>query len=293
MVGINPNLTAQEALTVLRNTSTPLTNASCVRPTGRDCGAGLINALAAVQAVGQPSTPTATSGQTLAVSPNPVDFGATASEVSLTLANTTASDVSYSIDTVNWHETNPAPFVADLLGGDPLSGTIPVGGSVTMTMFLDRSKIPADGQYAFEYVFEVNGQQELVFGRFVQGGSAGTPTGETLVASVLLDENGDLLTNNGDVVLGGAVFYQNFAPAYDFEAVPGNHLVLAWVDENATGEIDDGDFIGVYDEEGVLVTEQVGKDGIDVSLSQSAGTAEFSSETEFGAALEGALKELR
>jgi len=162
-----------------------------------------------------------------------------------------------------------------------------------MTMFLDRSKIPADGQYAFEYVFEVNGQPELVFGRFVQGGSSGTPTGETLVASVLLDENGELLTDNGDVVLGGAVFYQTFAPTYDFEAVPGNHLVLAWVDENATGDVDNGDFVGIYDQEGVLVTEQVGKDGIDVALSQSAGTTAFGSETEFGTVLEGVLKELR
>lgn len=276
MAGINPDITAQEALTILRNTAVPLSPASCARPTGKDCGAGLINAYGAIQAVGQPSVPTA-SGQTLAVTPNPIDFSSSSSQVSLTLTNPTNAAISYSITDVNWYETNPAPYVTDLLAGENTNGSIPAGGSTKMTMTLDRSKIPADGQYSFDYIFNVNGQPELIFGRFSQGAATGTPTGSTLVASFLLDRDGELLEEaNGDLVVGAAEIYDRFVPAYAMDAVQGNHFVVAWVDQNANAEVDDGDFIGVVDET-VTVTQTAGQDNVDVTVSQSFGVASFES----------------
>lgn len=271
MKGLDPNLTGEEALSILRGTAVPLSPASCARSTGKDCGAGLMDAFRAIQAVGNPAGPTVGT-QKVAYNPDPLDFGSSQSEITLTLTNTSAAAVSYSVTDVNWLPTNPTPFIQGLLGGDPTSGTILAGQTATMTMFLDRSLIEADGSYAFEYVFMLDGEPRSLLGRFHQGVVAQEPTGSTFVVSFLADENGQLITDaNEAFVVGGAVLYDSFVPAYAFDAAPGQHLVIAWVDENANEEVDDGDYIGVY-QDGVLVTETQGKAGIDVVVGRSLST---------------------
>jgi serine protease len=276
MKGLNPTLTAADALAILRATANPLTPASCQRATGRDCGAGLINAFAAVQAVGKPTIP-ASAGQAVSFNLNPVEFGSSLNELSLTLNNTSAAAVNFSISDVNWLSTNPTPFITDLLGGDMSSGTIPAGGSVTMKVWLDRTKLSVDGTYAFEYKFIINGQEQLLLGRFSQGDATQNPTGPTLVASFLMDDQNMLLVNKDEqFVLGGAQLYQKYVKDYNYKAIAGNHLVIAWVDENKSSEIDSGDFIGVY-KDGVLISSKDGRDHIDVPISPSFGTTAASS----------------
>ncbi|MCA9840030.1 MAG: S8 family peptidase [Trueperaceae bacterium] len=275
MKGLNPALTASDALAILRATANPLTPASCQRTTGRDCGAGLINAFAAIQAVGKPTVP-AEAGQTIAFNPNPVDFGSSSSELQLTLTNTSSSPASFSISDVNWLSTNPTPFITNLVGGSTGGGTIPAGASETMTVWLDRSLLTEAGVYAFEYKFIVNGKEQLLLGRFKHGELTDNPTGATLVASFLMDENDELIVDdNGQFIIGGAQLYQTYVDEYTYKAIPGNHLVIAWVDENTSGEIDSGDYIGVF-QDGVLITEKLGKDNVDVDIARSFGTTSTS-----------------
>jgi serine protease len=248
MKGLNANLTAEEALTIMRNTAIPMTPASCRRATRQDCGAGILNAYAAVRAV-TPQGPPAAAGQTVIFNPNPVDFGNSGSQVALTLTNTTSSPVTYTISSLNWLPTNPTPFPEGAFFGDPLSATIPANSTATMTMGLDRSRLSADGDYAFEYVFDIAGQTVNVLGRFSQGVASGEPTGPTAVFSGLIDANDRLIEDDeGNVVLGGVAVYDAFLSNYSFEAAVGRHFVIAWVDENRNSELDEGDFLGFYPE---------------------------------------------
>lgn len=50
-----PSLTRSEALTILKQTARPLSATACQRPSASDCGAGLVDAAAALQALSGPS----------------------------------------------------------------------------------------------------------------------------------------------------------------------------------------------------------------------------------------------
>lgn len=52
MKSLKPSLTPQEARTILQATATPMSAEACRRPTGAECGAGLVNAPAALRALG-------------------------------------------------------------------------------------------------------------------------------------------------------------------------------------------------------------------------------------------------
>ena len=52
MKSLKPSLTPQEARSILQATAVPMSAEACRRPTGAECGAGLINAPAALQALG-------------------------------------------------------------------------------------------------------------------------------------------------------------------------------------------------------------------------------------------------
>ncbi len=271
MKGINPSLTGDQALAIMRGTANPLSPAACKRATGQDCGAGMVDALRAIQAVGNPSGPTA-GGQTIAYNPDPVEFGSGLNEVTLSLTNTGATSANYSITDVNWFPTNPTDYPVDLLGGSPNSGTIPAGGTVQMNMWLDRSLLTADGSYAFEYAFMIDGQPRQLLGRFSQGVTSDSPSGSTFVVSFLADDQDQLLLDENDqFIVGGAKLYPEFVPEYAFAAVPGKHFVIAWVDTNANEEVDDGDYVGIY-QNGVLVGETTGKDSVNIDVARSLGS---------------------
>jgi serine protease len=62
MKSLKPTLTPQEAKAILQATATPMSAAACERPTGAECGAGLINAPAALQALGAAPPPPVAGG---------------------------------------------------------------------------------------------------------------------------------------------------------------------------------------------------------------------------------------
>jgi serine protease len=246
MVGLNPSLTASEIITILRNTADPLTPAACKRDTGRDCGPGLIDAFAALKAVSSGGT-TASAGGVLAFNPDPVEFGSSLETVKVTLTNTSSSSVTYSISEFQTSPANPGEIGDGALSGDPLSGTIAAGGTATISFGLDRSKVATDGNYALEYIFKIGSQEQRLLARFSKGVKGSEPTGSTLVASFMVDGKGNLVQDkDGNFVVGGAAAYEGFVKSYGFEAEPGEQAVIAWIDENKSEEVDQGDFIGIF-----------------------------------------------
>jgi subtilisin family serine protease len=62
MKSLKPTLTPQEAKAVLQATAIPMSAAACERPTGAECGAGLVNAPAALRALGAAPPPPVAGG---------------------------------------------------------------------------------------------------------------------------------------------------------------------------------------------------------------------------------------
>lgn len=298
MKGLDPNLTAERALTLIRQTAIPLTPAACNRPTRRDCGTGLINAEAVLAAMGGSSTtpPPAQTGEILSFTPNPVIFAPDTNTLEFTITNTSSSLATYKIEDVNWFsDSNGTPYVEGMLGvqnAQP-SGTLTAGSSVTITLSLDRDLIPADGEYSFEYVFTVNDQKESVVGRFSQGAETVNAKGKTTVVSFITEEDGSLKKENNEFVVGGAVEYSSFTTSYNYNAEPGTHFVVAWVDENGNEKVDSGDFVGNYD--GVVEVNAGEKEqDADVVVSFSLGANSLGGHgSSLNTAIENAVKNLK
>jgi serine protease len=277
MIGLNPSLTTSEIITILRNTADPLTPASCKRDTGRDCGPGLMDAFAALRAVDTGGT-TTSGGGVFAFNPDPVDFGTSLEILQVTLTNTSSSPVSYSLAEFVTAPNNPGEILDGALSGDALSGTIPARGKATVGLGLDRSKVAADGVYALEYIFTVGTQEQRLLARFSKGVKGSEPTGATLVASFMVDSKGNLVQDNdGNFVLGGGSVYEGFVKSYAFEAEPGEQAVIAWIDENKSEEVDQGDFIGIFPDT-VTVRAGATTDKIDLGV---AFVVQLSSRSDF------------
>ena len=122
---LEPSLTPDRALHILQETAKPLTTTQCGRAHSSDCGAGLIDAAAALSALqSTPETPEETP-----FSPDPLDFGRNAETLELTLHNPTASERSWTY--LGYHETagNPSDLPDDGVVNlpDDTSGNVPAG----------------------------------------------------------------------------------------------------------------------------------------------------------------------
>jgi serine protease len=266
MKAVKPDLTAQEALSVLRATARPLSAGQCNRPSGSECGAGLIDAFAALQALQGGVTPPPP-GQVV-FTPNLLDFGSTETEVGYTISNPGESTVTWTLLGFDEAVDNPAPLPDGALylpTGAPDSGSLTPGASVTTALGIDREAITVAGFYRLELVFDISGQEQSLEVRFTI--AASTPpslTGPMIVAAFIEDEEGELLLS-GFQESAGAI------SDYSFEVLAGDNIVIAWSDENDNGEIDQGDYLGVYPE---LVPVAAGQSvsGIDFQIDQIVST---------------------
>jgi serine protease len=93
MKALDPDLTQAEGLAALQATARPLSASDCTRPSGEECGAGLIDAAAALALVRDDEVPTPGVGD-LAFEPGALDFGTFTASLDVTLRNTGASPLS-------------------------------------------------------------------------------------------------------------------------------------------------------------------------------------------------------
>ncbi|HEX7021884.1 MAG TPA: S8 family peptidase, partial [Trueperaceae bacterium] len=263
MKGLQPSLTASQALAILQDTARPLTAADCKSTLASDCGAGLVDAFAALQALEGGAPPP--SAGALTFDPGLLDFGANpedTTELALTLTNSGGSSVTWQITSFRPAADNPGSLSDGAVyvpAGSPASGTLAPGASDTTHVGIDRTKAPADGFYQLNLVFDVNGVEQRVPVRFTVG-AADAPglSGPMIVAAFLEDAMGELQ-------LSGAEQSGGVISNYSFQALTGSNYVIAWSDENGNTEIDSGDYLGIYPQS-VQVTAGANLTGIDVRM---------------------------
>ena len=272
MKSIDPTLDLELALAILQATARPLTAAACERPTAGDCGAGLIDAAAALEMLQAGTVPTI-GGGAVAFSPNPLDYGSAQEVLTIRLTNTGAAAVSWSIEAFTEHPDNPgtmedgAVFLPDGAAG---SGVISAGASASTALGIDRSRVTADGAYQFALLFDVDGTEQQLTVRFRTGATTAPDLRGPMIVAAFIEDGA------GDFVLSGFQEGDSFFADYGFAVESGANFVIAWVDENDNLEIDAGDFIGIYPEV-VPVTPGAHLSGIDFAIERVV---------EVGAALE-------
>jgi serine protease len=262
MRALRPDLTGDEALTILRSTARPLSAAQCNRPLAGDCGAGLVDAYAALQSLSSPTPPPAPGGA-LSFSPNPLDFGVESTELPLTLTNTSGTSLEWQIVAFDVYEGNPGqiPDGTFYLPAGTLSGTLEAGGSATVTLGADRTLISAEGVYALDLIFSVSGNEQRLPVRLTKGSaSVAMPSGPFTVVAAVRDAQ-------GNYVPSGSQQSETFFPAYNVNVTPGENAIYGWADENGNGKIDQGDFLGTYPQ---LVPVAAGQSvqGVDFNVTQ-------------------------
>lgn len=260
MKALKPSLTTEEALGALRATAHKLTDGQCNgqgapgRTLGaNDCGAGLIDARAALQYIDDGST-TPVAGNLL-FQPAVLDYGATTTELTFELTNTGSANLSWSIDYFYDAVDNPGPVPGGdsgaifYLAGYPGSGTLAPGASTTTGFAIDRDALTEYGQYQVLIGIFVDGTEyDGPILRFYKLPETPAVAGPTVVeASIYV---------NDDWLVSGSQSSPSLLTSFDFRASPGQTVVGAWIDVNSNGVIDGGDYVGFH---GNLVQVEAGK----------------------------------
>ncbi len=262
MQALKPNLTPAQALSVLKSTAKPL-NANQCPPD--NCGAGLIDALAALQAVQKGDF-----GQgegVLNFNPQLLDFGSKTDELDLNLKNTGDKSLSYELLSYKEAKDNPAEApqgIIQISGSNP--GNLSVGENKTIRFRINRNLLSVAGLYKLELVFEVNNgiKTEPLFlpMRITKPKNEETKlSGPMIVAAFIRDTNG-IFQESGFQANQGVI------GNYSFEALVGGNFVIAWSDENNNVKIDEGDFLGAFPTVVNVATNQTSS-GVDIVLEPS------------------------
>lgn len=256
-----PALTAAEGLSILKETARPLSAAQCDRPSGSECGAGLIDAQAALARLNAPPP----RSLVLSASPN-----------ALTLNTGTSANISISISRTNFSEP-----VALSVSGQP-SGTTPsfnpaspvTGNSTTLTL-------PA-GSNPGTYTLVVSGSAS-VSGQTVQAETRITLTVVQPPTTPPPAQNVQGTRIYFDAVLRE---FPTLSLLLDFNPVEINqtgteapysrtglsttgllgYRISAWKDVNGNGTQDEGDLFGWYRTDGNIATVMPSASGINILL---------------------------
>lgn len=266
MRALRPDLNTQDAVAILRGTANQVSAVDCGRASSSECGAGLIDAEAALINVDGGLPPP--SNGPLAFNPNPVDFGSSASELSVTMTNVSTQPLSWSINSFETSSSNPVALAQGTFyfaAGATTSGSLDVGQSAQFTLGVARDSVSVPGNYAAELIFELGGEEQRLLTRFstfpedIEG-----PSGPTVVGAFIADATGNpqLIASKEET---------QFFSSYKLYTEPGENVLIAWSDDNGNFEIDEGDHLGV--EPSVLIAEDQQIGGVNIEMSQVLNTA--------------------
>ncbi len=244
MKALDPGITFAEAEAILVATANPLTAGECGTFLASDCGGGLIDAPAALQAVldgDVPEPDPEPTPVTFVFTPNRLDFGSDLTTLDVTVTNEGSEAVTWQAGYVE-DETNPAPLEEGWVEMMP-TGTLAAGASATLTVVVDRTFIDGFGSFAADIVF-YDPEAFEEYGAFTilvsKPEAEANPTGPTYVFAYRLVPGSD----PPEWRESGDAYGASFAPNYQLSATPGVTYVAAVVDQNANEFIDAGDFIG-------------------------------------------------
>ena len=284
MASKKPTLTSAEAVDILKRTAKPLSSAACTgKPSaaldqvapgfgtlqGSDCGAGLVDAQAALQALGGGGG-----------GPTP-DFSLGLNPNSLTLSPGSNANVSVSITRTNGF----ANAVSLSLTGTPsgVAGTFTPNNTTgnTSSLNLTLSGSTAPGTYALTIAGSggsLNRTATLSLLIQSSGGGGSKPSlGGAVIgacyAVIIGSQVGCDDKKSVAIQLGGLAGKSATYKLPDLAA--GDYFILGWKDVNGNKEIDNGDYLGGYIENGNLALIKPGKlnANFEVDVIQSTGAA--------------------
>ncbi|WP_245575140.1 S8 family serine peptidase [Meiothermus rufus] len=264
-----PDLTLAEALDILKGTAAPLNSSQCTgRPSdripssfptlqGSDCGAGLVNAQAAVSAAGSltPSFTLQLSPATASLSP------AVGSSVEITV---NIARIAGFADPVSLSLSGLPAGVSHTLSPNPASGN-------SSTLRLQVDSTPAQGSYTLT-LSGSGGSLTRTVGLPLQVAAPPPPPSVqgTAVVALFVAGNDIDASRSGVSIVSQAGLR---APYSIPDLVPGDYVVIAWKDVDGDDEITPGDYLGGYtDASGNLLLVRPTRSGIDVPLGVLSGT---------------------
>ncbi|MBF6593900.1 MAG: S8 family peptidase [Thermaceae bacterium] len=283
----NPSLTAAAALDILKRTAHPLTTEACTgKPSAAldkvapnfpnlaasDCGAGLVDATAALQAVGGGGGGTPTPDLSLSLNPN-----------SLTLSPGGNSSINLSI-TPTGGFSNPVNL--SLVGAPSgVSGSFtPNPASSNSVLSLSVSTSTAPGTYALTIAGSSGGLNRTANLSLLVQAPTGTGSKPSLKGAILGACYAIIVAGRVDcdsqksvaIQLGGLAGNNS---GYQLEGLAaGKYYILGWKDVNGNNQIDNGDYLGAYVVNGNLAFAKPGDTSInfqlDVIQSTSAAAAQ-------------------
>ena len=274
----NPSLGYAEVLNLLKSTARPLSDQACtgqphpevtVTLRSSDCGAGLVDPARALQAVGGGPGP----------GPSP-DFQLQLSPPSLSLAPGQMGQVQVGVVASGGFS---GPVTLTLLGAPTgVTGSFspnPATGSSVLTLSA------ASGAVTGTYTLTVRGTagslvREASLNLSVVAAPPPPPPPATIagtyVFGLYIDQDGNLDETKSTYI---RILRDGRSAPYTLRNLsPGTYLVAAWKDVNGNGEVDDGDYLGVYTDAQGNELVQPPKTGVDFSVevirSQRAGISE-------------------
>ena len=278
MKAVDPNLTPAQIEAVLKATARPRTTQTCNGQnrsslSAADCGAGLVDAFAAVQAARRGSVPPPPPPDSrLTFNPSRLDFGTNKTKLSLVLGNPGTASLEWRFDTFFGDPSNPAQVGDAVVKLSDLSGTLPAGGSKTVTVTLERGEAPASGNYHLDLGFETGDAGQLLPLFFSKGEAvvppSGTLDGTLMVACFVKGDGCDPDESRAAVVKNRA----NSAPYTFSDLGAGRYQLIGWKDINDNEKVDGGDYFGFYSRDGLGSTEvEPPASGLDFPVSTVVG----------------------
>lgn len=227
MKSVQPALTPAEVRDVLRGTAVPLTGAAC--PEG--CGAGLVDAAAALASLGTPVAPSFT----LSLSPATVSLapgGSAAVTVLISRSGGFAGDVTFSV--AGAPVGLSAGFAPPATGGDRATLTLAASSELSGLYTLQVQGVGGGVSQTAALTVEVGEAEPPAPEASVEGAyvfycpAAATVCEVNETTAVVIGEDGP-------------------SAPYTLQDVPaGSYEVYAWNDLNGNGQLDDNEPFGTY-----------------------------------------------
>lgn len=260
MKSLKVDVTQAEVLAALSSTARPLSASSCTADTqanlkASDCGAGLIDAFAALQAIDSSTPPPPPLSEGLSFSPSSLDFGTSLNIQSVTLKNEGTKAISWQITSFVQDVNNPVEITQILV--DKATGTLTPQAEETVEIDVNRGQTATNGTYRLNLVFEVDGKEEGYPISFTKGiSSTPSTTGNLESMKVYVctpdqDQAACLTETNSSVVTGSGLSVTYSSKV----AKDQTYTVTAWKDNDSSGAVNTGDFYGYYSVDSLGATE--------------------------------------
>lgn len=241
MKALNPSLNTTQVLQILKSTARPLDESQCNRPSGSDCGAGLIDADAALASV----------------------QGGTSSGFSLSAANTTLnaqpnSSVNLPISIARSGGFSGAVSLSLLGAPSGVSGSFNPASTTLNSSTLTLSVAPnvPNGVYSLT----VRGSSGSTTATLPLSLRVGTGTNASVQGTIVLAcfvASGTCDANRSKAI---QISQGGTSASYSIpDLTPGDYAVLGWKDINNNNQVDLGDYLGgVIDNNGELIAVRPG-----------------------------------